>query len=87
MSVARVVTVGAAPPCSDLIKQPQIEEHSAPKGFEDHAATCETQINEVAEPRKWIYSALHSEIWKPFALAGESASFRWRSILMVKYEV
>lgn len=47
MSVACVVTVGAAPPCSDLTAQ-QIEDHSAPKGFEGAAATCETEINEVA---------------------------------------
>lgn len=38
MSAACVVTVGAAPPCSDVIKQ-QIEDHSAPKGFEGDAAT------------------------------------------------
>lgn len=41
----------------------------------------------LAELRKWNYSALHSEISKPFAHAGESASFSWRTILMIKYEV
>lgn len=48
MSAARVVTAGAAPRCSGVINRPQIEDHSAPKGFEDGAATRETEINEVA---------------------------------------